>query len=88
MSERKMTIGFTYKSPYGNEYHNESTVSMHQMSELETIGEQLNAFLTQIGFVREGGYILMEDLTEDEYDELYDHLYKIRGERSKDGVID
>ena len=42
------------------------------------IGEQLNTFLRQIGYIRNRDYMLMEDLTEEEHDALLDYLQDLR----------
>lgn len=48
-------------------------------TELGEIGRQLNAFLRQAGYVRNGDCMLMESLTEDELWHLEDCLAEYRG---------
>lgn len=73
-----MTIGFHFVDEYGNEYNAESSEAMFDSSPLEIIGRKLDAFLKQISFVRDGEYILMDSLTEDEYDKLSAYLQEMR----------
>ncbi len=65
----------------GNTYDSSSTVEVFfdlGESELDVIGRQLNAFLKQSGYARNNDYILMEDLTEEEQDELICRLDEYR----------
>ena len=65
----------------GNTYDSSSTVEVFfdlGESELDIIGRQLNAFLKQSGYARNNDYILMEDLTEEEQDELIYRLDEYR----------
>lgn len=65
----------------GNTYDSSSTVEVFfdlGESELDVIGRQLNAFLKQSGYARNNDYILMEDLTEEEQDELIYRLDEYR----------
>lgn len=78
-------IGFTYEDELGEEF---SASSSRQIFEdlgeapLDIISEQLNIFLKQIGFVRRNEYILMDDLTADEYDALKDYLEQLRNNKT------
>ena len=81
-----LKIGFTYEDTGINcSFSSESCVEL--MEDFETdysfIGRQLNTFLKQCGYVREGEYMLMDSLTEYEYDELGNYLAELRA-RGKD----
>lgn len=76
-----LKIGFTYEdTDIHCSFSSESCVEI--MEDFETdysfIGRQMNMFLKQCGYFREGEYILMDSLTEEEYDILSDYLAKIR----------
>lgn len=79
-----LKIGFTYEDTGINcSFSSESCVEL--MEDFETdysfIGRQLNTFLKQCGYVREGEYVLLDSLTEYEYDRLTDYLAEIRGNK-------
>lgn len=77
----KITIGFRYIDTWGNEYTAESTREVFFSlgdDELDTIGKQFNAFLSQAGYMRRNDHMLMEDLTQEEIWLLLDYLDKIR----------
>lgn len=81
MDEPKIKIGFTHTDEFGNTYSASSEVEVFASlgeKELEVIGEQLNIFLKQIGYVRHNDNILMEDLTDEELEALYDYLQELR----------
>lgn len=62
-------------------YEQTSTVEVFEdleMTELDVIGEQLNSFLSQMGYVRKGTTIFMESISEDEYGYLLDCLSDYR----------
>lgn len=84
----RITIGFHYVDTFGNTYDSSSTVEMlYDMgdNELSTIGRQLNAFLRQCGYYRRREMILMDDITEEEYDSLLIALDEMRSsEENKD----
>ena len=84
----KITIGFHYVDTMGNTYDSSSTVEVfYDMgdTELSVIGDQLNAFLRQCGYYRRRDTILMEDITDDEYDALMMTLDEMRSSgESKD----
>lgn len=85
--EPLITIGFTYKNEFGEWFRASSEREVfHDLGEdeLSIIGEQLNTFLKQVGYIRRGDYILMEDLTEDEYNEVSDFLYDLRHKNNND----
>lgn len=77
----KIKIGFTYTDHFGSEYSASSFVEVFDSlgeTDLDVIGRQLNAFLIQIGYLRENDCMLMDDLTEDECDELHSYLMDLR----------
>lgn len=81
MDEPKIKIGFTHTDEFGNEYSASSDVEVFTSlgeEELEVIGRQLNVFLKQIGYVRHNDNILMEDLSDEELEALYDYLQELR----------
>lgn len=73
-------IGFSYfdgDSP--QKYSADSVIPKSKRDEtLFDIGEQLNTFLKQIGYVRPNDYILMEDVTEEEHRFLQAMLRRYR----------
>lgn len=74
------------KDTNGGEYTQESTVEVffdQGEDELQVIGRQLNCFLRQVGYFRHNDYILMEDLTEDEYEAVEEFLGEFRKERNQ-----
>lgn len=86
MENDKVTIGFHYVDEYSNEFKNESTVEVFYSlgdTNLSVIGTCLNNFLRQIGFYRHNDNILMEDLTDEEYDAVVDFLEQYREERKE-----
>ena len=81
MEEPRIKIGFTFTDHFGNEYSATSDVEVFESlgeSDIDVIGEQLNTFLRQIGYIRNRDCMLMEDLTEDELDALCDYLQDLR----------
>ena len=78
MSEHKITIGFNIKDEFGNEYRSESTEDLYDESDLDFIGRQLNAFLSQCGYHRANSTIFMESITYEEYDMLESFLKRYR----------
>lgn len=81
MDNNKITIGFHFENEFGDSYDNTSKVEVYTDlgdTELSVIGEQLNAFLIQIGYVRKNGNIFMEDLNDEEYDAVTEFLAEYR----------
>lgn len=81
MNEPKIKIGFSYEDEFGNTYEASSKVEVFESlgeTDLYVIGEQLNIFLRQIGFVRQNDNILMEDITDDEFELLSNYLDELR----------
>ena len=79
--ENKIRIRFELTDEGGNNYISESSVEVfHSLgdTELDTIGEQLNVFLRQCGYVRKNDNIFMEDVTDEEYEALADYLAELR----------
>lgn len=61
MDNQKFRIKFELTDEFGNDYVNESRVDVCRACgerELDVIGEQLNVFLKQCGYVRDNDYIL------------------------------
>jgi hypothetical protein len=48
-------------------------------SEIDRIGEQLDMFLKQVGYVRKNDLIFMEDVSEEEHEALAGYLRSLRG---------
>lgn len=87
MAENKITIGFTLEDEFDNKYTQTSSLEIFPdlgETEVDVIGEQLNIFLKQCGYVRNNDNILMEDLTDDEYDALLDYLDELRKRKDCD----
>lgn len=81
MEEPRIKIGFTLTDHFGNEYSATSNVEVFESlgeRDLDVIGEQLNTFLRQIGYIRSRDCMLMEDLTDEELEALYDYLQELR----------
>lgn len=77
--EDKIRIRFELTDENKNNFINESTVDViFGDTVLNTIGEQLNAFLRQCGYMRKNDYIFMEDITDEEYEALGDYLRSLR----------
>ena len=77
----KITIGFNYTDEYGSVYSSSSTVPIfYSLGEnaVDVIGQQLNNFLRQVGYVRPNNHILMEDLSDEEYENIADFLSQLR----------
>lgn len=90
-SSGKMSIRFELENEFGELFSQESTITMLPdigISELERIGEKLNAFLVQLGYIRRNGYILMEDINEEECEALSGYLQTLRSEKEKQGGSD
>lgn len=86
MPEPRITIEFALTDECGNRFTQSSCAEIfHEYGEtdLEYIGKQLNVFLRQCGFYRENNYILMEDITEDEYEALTCYLDTLRNTESE-----
>lgn len=82
--ENKLCIGFHLENNFGNNYEMESTVGIYTEfgeTELSVIGEQLNCFLKQCGYVRSNDYIFMADVTEVELEALADYLEELREDK-------
>lgn len=79
----RISIGFSFTDTYGNSYtaNTETEVITDVENEIDIIGEQLNAFLAQCGYIRNNGFMLMNDLTKEEVGLLTDYLDKIRNKR-------
>lgn len=80
IDDNKVTICFMMKHA-GNKYKAKSTFEVYEGSVLDEIGEALNTFLKQAGYMRENSYILMNDVSLDELELLEEYLAKIRKEK-------
>ena len=84
----KFRIKFELTDEYGNNYISESRVDVCYECgerELDVIGEQLNVFLKQCGYIRKNDHIFMEDINDEEYDALAEYLNYLRdGDDSSD----
>ena len=84
-NDNRIVIGFRYIDELGNEYSQETKCESfpdYGHDNLDVMGEQLDAFLSQCGFIRKG-HILMESLTEDEVTELTCHLEEYRAQKEE-----
>ena len=82
--ENKLTVGFHLENEFGDKYSQESSVEVFTdlgETDLSVIGEQLNCFLKQCGYPRKHDNILMEDITDEEYDALAGYLDELREEK-------
>lgn len=83
----KITVSFHLVDQFGNTYDSSSTSEVfYDMGDddLLVIGEKLNAFLAQCGYYRGGDTMLMESLTEDEFEEVIRCLSEYRDRVSKE----
>lgn len=81
MEDPKIRIGFTYTSEIGEHFSASSEVTVYEdlgETELDAIAEQLNNFLRQVGYYRPRDYILLKDLTGEEYEYLLGALDEYR----------
>ena len=86
IEDKKMTIGFELTDQYNNHFKAESTIPVYESDATYIqglIGEQLSAFLSQAGYIRERGYIFMDDVSEDEIVALEDFLMQMRLEKER-----
>jgi len=82
--ENKLTIAFRLENEFGEKYSQDSTLNILTNfgdTELRMIGRQLNAFLNQCGYIRCNENILMQDITDEEYEALADFLEDLREEK-------
>lgn len=85
-NENKVTVGFTFTDELGNHYSQESKFEVFSdmgENEIDLIGERLNVFLKQIGYIRKNDLIFMEDVTPDEFEALSDFLDDYRAEKDE-----
>lgn len=83
MENNKITIGFHFENEFGDSYDSTSKVEVYTdlgHTELSVIGVQLNAFLSQVGYIRKNTNIFMEDLSDEEYDAVANFLavYRVK----------
>ena len=84
--DNKISIGFQLENEFGELYTQGSTVEVVRScgeTDIDVIGDQLNCFLRQCGYVRHNDNIFMEDVTDEEYDALEEYLAEIRGKKSE-----
>lgn len=87
MENNKITIGFHFENEFGHSYDSTSKVEVYTdigETELGVIGTQLNAFLSQVGYIRNNTNIFMEDLSDEEYDAVADFLAEYREIKEKE----
>ena len=87
-NQNKMTIGFILESERGDKFSATTTADVCRHlgdTDIDFIGEQLNAFLKQCGYIRENDYIFMEDVTEEECMALADYLAELRLSKERGG---
>lgn len=80
----QITIGFTLEDRCGNVFSQSSAVEVFEdlgETELDVIGTQFNTFLKQCGYTRYNDNILMEDLSDEEYDAMVDYLCDLRADK-------
>lgn len=81
--EPRIKIGFNYTNEVGDTFTASSDVGYFPSfgeTELSTIVDYFNKFLSQAGFVRKQN-MLEESLTDEEYTLMSDYLEKIRGKQ-------
>lgn len=87
MADNKLTISFHYENEFGDKFSATSsaeTFSSLGETDVDFIGEQLNNFLRQCGYIRNNNYIFMEDITEEEYEILAEYLDDIRQSKKQE----
>lgn len=84
--ENPITIKFELTSSIGEHYAAESTINVFYdlESELDVIGQQLNAFLRQAGYTRPHDCIMMESITDEEYADLLQYLDELRSKNKEE----
>lgn len=85
-NEDKITIKFEFSNEFGDHYSQESKFEVFSdmgETEIDRIGEQLNVFLKQIGYIRKNDLIFMEDVTPEEFEALSDFLDDYRADKSE-----
>lgn len=83
----EITIGFDYTGECGDSYSATSTLASFPdigESNIDVIGRQLNCFLRQVGYYRPNDNILMESLSDDEYDAVVEFLENYRSDKMRD----
>lgn len=85
-NEDKITIKFEFSNEFGDHYSQESKFEVFSdmgETEIDRIGEQLNVFLKQIGYIRKNDLIFMEDVTPEEFETLSDFLDDYRADKDE-----
>lgn len=78
--QNEFSIRFELTNEFGSEYTQSARIENFDVydSDLEFIGEQLNCFLRQCGYIRKNDCMFMEDITEEEREVLMDCLHLLR----------
>ena len=86
--EPVIRIGFSYTNECGEHFSASSDMTVYESlgdRPIDLIAEQFNHFLRQVGYYRPNNNILIEDLTDAEYDYLCEKLDEYRGiDKSKE----
>lgn len=85
-NEDKITIKFELTNEFGDHYSQESRFEVFTdlgENEIDRIGEQLNVFLKQVGYIRKNDLIFMEDVTPEEFEALSDFLDDYRADKGE-----
>lgn len=80
-NDNMIKVRFELTDEVGNHFTQESQFEVFQsMGEtaVDCIGAKLNVFLKQAGYYRKNDNILMEDLTDEEYDAVSEFLRSFR----------
>lgn len=75
-------ISFSYTNECGEHFSASSDMTVYESlgdRPIDLIAEQFNHFLRQVGYYRPNNNILIEDLTDAEYDYLTEKLNEYRG---------
>ena len=78
---KRISLSINYINPYGEKFtmSSEKDFFIDTRSELDEIGDFVNTFLSQAGFVRTGDTMYMGSVTEEEWDEIDKLIKKMRG---------
>ena len=85
-NDEKITIKFELTNEFGDHFIQESTLEVFKdlgENDIDRIGELLNVFLKQAGYIRKNDYIFMEDVTAEEFDALTDFLDDYRSDNNE-----
>lgn len=85
-NEEKITVRFELTNEFGDHYAQESKFEVFRdlgENDIDRIGEMLNVFLKQAGYIRKNDLIFMEDVTADEFEALADFLEDFRADKGE-----